>query len=270
MASKMRMRLAGGRGRARRGWMAAVAAGTLATMAGPASAALLTGSYVATPPNAVNLTTTGLLDWTIWTRTTSGSYADVNSAPDNRKLGVTPRVSNVTPAGASSLNRGFAGTTTTFAYADGASSPTALSASQVGGIGNSALDSPGAGVQVTILGDTAQTLYVNAYVGGQSTAQNSFRATLVGATQYLDTSTAYSAASPGAPGLYTLAFRPDAPGDRLVIQYTLGENALVSDGSHVMLQAVTVSNAVPEPAAAGSLLAGAALLGLRRRRHPRG
>jgi hypothetical protein len=251
-------------GRRTRLMLAGSAAAILAMggMSGSAAAAILTGVY-GTAGAPANLTADGKVDWAIYTQTATASYASANAPPDNRKAAAAV-IGNVTPAGNTNNLRGVGGTNTTFTYADG-TSPATFAPATVGGIANTVLDTTGVGYQFTVAGDASQTLFVAVYVGGFNTAANTFTATLNGATMYTDTTSVFGGSNPKAAGRYNLAFRPDAAGDLLTIRYTLTNNAVTNDNSHVLLQAVSVST-VPEPATAGILLVGAAGLLTRRRR----
>jgi hypothetical protein len=239
-------------------WKLSAALLTLGFGVPSASAALLSGSPSASPPQPENLTTDGTFDWAIWNYTTNPINGTNNIPASNRKNGVTALISNVTTL----LGNGRGTTTTTptqtYTYTDGVS-PTSITNATQGEVFDTTLNNSNAGVSFTITaGQAGVPETVKVFLTGFQ-ATPTFTATLPGAPTYTDSSFTYVGSRP--PRMYTLNFTPDNTGDLLTITYKIGTST--DAFSNVDLQAVTVA---PEPASLGLLAAAAGGLLLRRRR----
>jgi hypothetical protein len=222
--------------------------GVLLSMAlvGPGYSAVLTGSVNIDPPLGVNLTTSGSLDWAIWNTTSSTALSE--RAPTNTKSDGAGLIGDISGLGGSSGSvRGYGGAEQTYSYTDGVS-PETLTDSTQGFVGNATLDSVGAGVTLTIVGDPFQPLRVDIWTTGFR-ATGELTASLEGAANVVLLSS-YEADK--VPALFSFVFQPDEISDVLTISYIMTVDAGTS--AHVGIQAIAVS-AVPEPSAA-LLLAG--------------
>lgn len=226
-----------------------------------ASAALIQGIFTGGNPDVnYDLTSLGSLDWAYWNKTSDTTGLD--GTPNNQKNGATligniVAVAGSSLRGSSSMNRALYD----FSYTGDGTSPASGSVTNAQGIFNSALDSNGAGLGLTIDLPTLQTYLITVWVGGFG-AVGVFNASLPGATPYSDSS--FSASGTRLGAYYTLTVTPDTAGDDLNISFVLNEQSSLSS-SHVQIAAVAVSP-IPEPGAIGLLTLAVLPLSLRRRR----
>lgn len=227
-------------------------AAVLLVLATSAQAAVLTGLSNTNPATGVNLTTTGSLDWAVWTIAgTSG--AGPSLAPNNTKSGGPVIFSGITPVNGGVNVRGYGSATQTFTYTDG-TSPASLTGGTLGLAANSVLDEVGTGVALSITGNPSQTYEINIWTAGYN-AIGELTATLDGATPVVLSSRSWGTTK--TPSLFTITFRPDEVTDLLNLSFVLATDS--GANAHVGIQAISVT-AVPEPSAGVLVLGGLAFV----------
>lgn len=223
-----------------------------------ASAAVITGTPVGSPPLPANLTAAGTLDWAVWNHSDQAGFASMS--PSHRMLNGAGIISNATAVGGDGQVRGsstLSNVTVSFTNGIGGTSASGMG---VAGVFNHELNTNGSGVQVDITLPNPGQYAVSIWVSGRS-GQGVLTAALPGATTY--TNSAYTYTTNKLARLYQLDVTADNPMDVLNISYVLANSA--NNSSHALIAAVAVS-AVPEPTAlAGLGLLGVGLLSRRRR-----
>ena len=192
----------------------------------------LAGTMTQPPPESVNLTEEGGLDWIHW------GYNQSNSA--HRKTGVVEQISDYTSLG-SQVVEVYTNNFTLFSWSDG--TPTASVAGTRDGVYVTGLDG---GFEVTLAADTTMRR-ARVYAGLYGAAAE-FRAFLSDASSpaYVDASLTNVFGDEYV--VYSLDYQSASPGQALVIQYRPWRLFDLIHGN-VTLQAVTVSLEGEDPLA---------------------
>ena len=166
----------------------------------------LSGSIASSPIGSVNLTNEGTIDWVHWGRNGANNV--------NRKLGVTPKITNFTWLGNGAHNW-FNDSPTTFSWSDGTpvlnvtNTPTGINTN--GAVGN--------GFEITIPADTSmRTLKI---YNGVWFTQGKLEVTLsdASAPAYVDTSQNNNGGA--TRSMYTIQFKAGSNGQTLKVRFTI-------------------------------------------------
>ena len=191
----------------------------------PTSGTLTGRMFSSVPPNPVNLTTQGTVDWAHWG----------NGGPTvfNHKSNVSSQISNYTVIGTSQIFW-LADNPTGHSWSDGTPTPTATNVRT----GVFAIE-VGNGFQFTVPADAnLKTLRINL---GLWRARGRFEASLSdgSAPTYVDTSLVNTGGT--SNGTYTISFAAASAGQTLTIKYTCQTSFFAGSGN-VTLEAATLVN----------------------------
>lgn len=196
----------------------------------PTTGTLTGRMFSSVPPNPVNLTTQGTLDWAHWG----------NGGPTvfNHKSNVTSQISNYTVIGTSQISW-LGDNPTGHSWSDGTPTSTATNART----GVFAIE-VGNGFQFTVPADTnIKTLRIDL---GLWRARGRFEASLSdgSAPAYIDTSLVNTAGT--SNGTYTISFAAASAGQTLTIKYTCQTSFFAGSGNVTLEAATLVNGADPD------------------------
>jgi len=230
-------------------------------------AATLMGSVVSPDSSVVaDLTAEGGLDWKVWNVASGTPVASPVAA--TATLSGSPNfistIASISPTADKTLRGSTTTSTQLFSYSNGTTAP--ITAQHIDSIFSNALGTVGAGLQLTVQGDTNAERTVYVWATGFD-ASGTMTATVTDGTTTASTFTflPQSYTTPEAPTLFTIQFKPDTPTQFLNLQYVM--TAESSGSSHVAIQAVAVGlSTTPEPSRVMLGLVGLMMMGMRRKR----